>query len=101
MALFCAACPQDGVNIPSDWRSEADQWRYNLTLAADGNFSLVHRAQKVNKDVWLKAGEGYLVEPTSYRYHIENAKEDKEVRFYLTCRRPFWMLMSFNSDTDL
>jgi hypothetical protein len=22
MALFCAACPQDGVNLPPEWEAE-------------------------------------------------------------------------------
>lgn len=25
LALFCAACPQPGVNLPEDWQSDPDQ----------------------------------------------------------------------------
>ena len=25
LALFCPACPQPGINLPSDWKAEADQ----------------------------------------------------------------------------
>jgi CxC2 like cysteine cluster associated with KDZ transposases len=79
MALFCAACPQAGKNLEEGWEEEPDQWRYNVTLVADGNFSLVHRAQKTVDDVWLKNGESYMVGPVEYKQHIRNAPEIKEV----------------------
>jgi hypothetical protein len=79
MALFCAACPQDGVNLSPGWKDEDNLWRFNTTLVADGNFSLIHRAQKSTNDVWLKSGEGYLVEREQYRYHIKHSKEPKHV----------------------
>lgn len=25
LALFCAACPQPGINLPDDWEAEADR----------------------------------------------------------------------------
>ncbi|KAG2021206.1 hypothetical protein CC2G_006461 [Coprinopsis cinerea AmutBmut pab1-1] len=78
MALFCAACPQPGVNLPDDWEDDSDQWKYGITLAADGNFTLLHRQQKRNDDVWLKNGEGYLVERHRYEKHLKNATEIKE-----------------------
>ncbi|KAH6859176.1 hypothetical protein BKA70DRAFT_1245130, partial [Coprinopsis sp. MPI-PUGE-AT-0042] len=75
MALFCGACPQDGKNLASNWRDEPEQWRHNITLAADGNFTLVHRIQKSNDDVWLKNGEGYLVEHARYMSRVNQAEE--------------------------
>ncbi|KAG2003192.1 hypothetical protein CC2G_003814 [Coprinopsis cinerea AmutBmut pab1-1] len=79
MALYCAACPQPDVNLPADWRDDPEQWKYYVTLVADGNFSLVHRKQKGDEDVWLKRGEGYLVERTRYAKHIKSTNEKKEV----------------------
>ncbi|EFI26753.1 hypothetical protein CC1G_15677 [Coprinopsis cinerea okayama7 len=78
MALYCAACPQPDVNLPADWRDDPEQWKYYVTLVADGNFSLVHRKQKGDEDVWLKRGEGYLVERTRYAKHIKSTNEKKE-----------------------
>jgi hypothetical protein len=26
LALFCPACPQPGINIPSDWQTDPDRW---------------------------------------------------------------------------
>ncbi|KAH6894880.1 hypothetical protein BKA70DRAFT_1232221, partial [Coprinopsis sp. MPI-PUGE-AT-0042] len=75
MALFCGACPQDGKNLARNWRDEPEQWRHNITLAANGNFTLVHRIQKSNDDVWLKNGEGYLVEHARYMSHVNQAEE--------------------------
>ncbi|KAH6896060.1 hypothetical protein BKA70DRAFT_1375637 [Coprinopsis sp. MPI-PUGE-AT-0042] len=78
MAHFCAACPQAGKNLSSDWRDEPQQWRHNVTLVADGNFTLVHCAQKTVDDVWLKNGESYMVGRAKYQEHIQNALETKE-----------------------
>ncbi|EAU92244.2 hypothetical protein CC1G_10130 [Coprinopsis cinerea okayama7 len=75
MALFCPACPQAGKNVHKDWRNEPDQWRYSITLVADGNFTLVHRKQKGNDDVWLKSGDGYLVERIKYDQHLRVSTE--------------------------
>ncbi|EFI27460.1 hypothetical protein CC1G_15494 [Coprinopsis cinerea okayama7 len=79
LALFCAACPQDGINLPADWRSQGDQWRFSMTLVADGNFTLVHRKQKGEDDVWLRNGEGYLVETSKYDEHLKKTTEPLQV----------------------
>ncbi|EAU83280.2 hypothetical protein CC1G_13152 [Coprinopsis cinerea okayama7 len=78
MALYCAACPQPGVNIPEGWQDDPEQWKYYVTLVADGNFTLLHRKQRGEDDVWLKNGEGYLVERTRYAKHISATTEKKE-----------------------
>ncbi|KAG2017263.1 hypothetical protein CC2G_006788 [Coprinopsis cinerea AmutBmut pab1-1] len=79
MALFCAACPQPGKNLPEGWEEDEEQWKYGITLAADGNFSLLHREQKNADDVWFKNGEGYLVERTRYEKHLRVTSEEKEI----------------------
>jgi hypothetical protein len=74
LALFCAACPQVGINLPSDWKQDnSNSWKYALSLAADGNFSLVHRKQKGTDYVWLKNGEGFLVAQGPYMDHLKHA----------------------------
>ncbi|EAU81104.2 hypothetical protein CC1G_09746 [Coprinopsis cinerea okayama7 len=80
MALFCAACPQPGINLPEDWKDDRDDWKYQRSLVADGNFVLVHRKQKRQGegDVFLKSGEGYMTERTRYKEHLKAAEERKE-----------------------
>ncbi|KAH6911905.1 hypothetical protein BKA70DRAFT_1370410 [Coprinopsis sp. MPI-PUGE-AT-0042] len=79
MALFCAACPQDGKNLKPGWRNDPEQWKYTVSLVADGNFSLIHRATQTSKDdVWLKSGESFMVEKDRYAAHIASSKEPKQ-----------------------
>ncbi|EAU86504.2 hypothetical protein CC1G_10226 [Coprinopsis cinerea okayama7 len=79
LALFCAACPQPGVNLPEDWKQDKDDWKYTRSFVADGNFTCIHRKQK-NSDVevGLKNGEGYMTETRRYRKHLATAKETSE-----------------------
>ncbi|KAH6866011.1 hypothetical protein BKA70DRAFT_1244784 [Coprinopsis sp. MPI-PUGE-AT-0042] len=54
-ALFCAGCPQAGKNLNTGWQNNPETWKYTVSLVADGNFTLVHRASQTSKDdVWLK-----------------------------------------------
>ncbi|KAG2004971.1 hypothetical protein CC2G_003473 [Coprinopsis cinerea AmutBmut pab1-1] len=80
MALFCAACPQPGINLPDNWRSDPEDWKYQRSLVADGNFVCVHRKQKNQGegDVFLKKGEGFMTERTRYKAHLKEAEERKE-----------------------
>ncbi|KAG2007148.1 hypothetical protein CC2G_014864 [Coprinopsis cinerea AmutBmut pab1-1] len=79
MALFCAACPQPGINLPDNWREDPEEWKYQRSLVADGNFVCVHRKQKdQGEDVYLKDGEGFMTESTRYRKHLESTEEHKE-----------------------
>lgn len=50
-----------------------------MSLAADGNFSLVHRKQKGTDDVWLKNGEGFLVAQKPYMAHLAYAAKHETV----------------------
>ena len=33
MALFCAACPQPGLNLPENWQTDADQYASKINVA--------------------------------------------------------------------
>ncbi|KAH6913566.1 hypothetical protein BKA70DRAFT_1218492 [Coprinopsis sp. MPI-PUGE-AT-0042] len=83
VTVWEAVAQAQGIKASRPWPfpKEAKQGRYGAFFVP-----LVHRMVKislqtgeVNKDVWLKEGEGYLVEPKEYRIHVENAKEEKEV----------------------
>ncbi|EAU89886.2 hypothetical protein CC1G_07038 [Coprinopsis cinerea okayama7 len=79
LALCCAACPQPGVNLEADWEQDKDQWKFTRSFVADGNFTCIHRKQKRGElDVYLKNGEGYMVETTEYGRHLATAKETAE-----------------------
>lgn len=83
MALFCAACPQPDVNLPSNWHEDSDPWVFTRELASDGNFSLDHLKSRVdNSPVWLTDGSGFMVETTPYKAHLAVAKEVKDVRIF-------------------
>ncbi|EAU84183.2 hypothetical protein CC1G_13091 [Coprinopsis cinerea okayama7 len=82
LALFCAACPQPGVNLPQGWENDKDQWKYTRSFVADGNFTCIHRKQRERgeneEEVALKLGEGYMVDPVRYAEHLSTAKEVNE-----------------------
>ncbi|KAH6905921.1 hypothetical protein BKA70DRAFT_1430348 [Coprinopsis sp. MPI-PUGE-AT-0042] len=86
LVLYCSACPQVGINLPYNWRDDtANTWKYSISLAADGNFSLVHRKQKGTDDVWLKNGEGFLVAEQPYAAHLQDAAPREKEREAPTC----------------
>ncbi|KAF8816373.1 hypothetical protein BYT27DRAFT_7221526 [Phlegmacium glaucopus] len=75
MALFCAACPQPGVNLPADHMT-----RYTA-FVVDGNFTANHIKQtRPHDDVWLIDGEGMMTARVPYASHIKikEAKATKE-----------------------
>ncbi|KAH6901080.1 hypothetical protein BKA70DRAFT_1375132 [Coprinopsis sp. MPI-PUGE-AT-0042] len=82
LALFCPCCPQPGVNLPDDWETDPDTWKYTRSFVADGNFTCVHRKQKNEGDIYLNQGECYLTEPKRYAQHL---KETVEVKQKPTC----------------
>ncbi|KAG2018133.1 hypothetical protein CC2G_007583 [Coprinopsis cinerea AmutBmut pab1-1] len=51
MALFCAACPQPGMNLPEGWEHDEEQWKMG----------------------------GYLVERTRYEKHLKVTSEEREI----------------------
>ncbi|KAJ7176163.1 hypothetical protein C8R43DRAFT_1084657 [Mycena crocata] len=78
-AVRCWACPEDGRNLPPDWRDADPKFKYlyMLLLAVDANFRLKNR-MRTNEidDPSLGPGWGYWVEPGRYRRHIrKNIKE--------------------------
>ncbi|KDQ52137.1 hypothetical protein JAAARDRAFT_139229, partial [Jaapia argillacea MUCL 33604] len=76
LALFCAACPQPGINLLEDWKEDPNQWMYRRIIVADGNFSLDHMKMKKNPgEVALTNGEGYTVESGAYETYLKAVKE--------------------------
>ncbi|KAI6043313.1 hypothetical protein EDC04DRAFT_2600203 [Pisolithus marmoratus] len=55
LALFCAACPQPGINVNP--KVDLDDWKYSRTVVMDGNFKAEHmQEQQLDDQVWLMDG---------------------------------------------
>ncbi|KAN0140496.1 hypothetical protein V8E53_001705 [Lactarius tabidus] len=71
MVIFCPACLQPGINLPSDWKD-----RYTSTFIMDGNFSAEHmQCRTGEKDVHLSAGMAFMANPEEYKAHLKSGKE--------------------------
>jgi hypothetical protein len=80
LALFCAACPQPGINIPRDWKMDTDSLVYARSFVMDGNFTAVHqKRQNAAPESRLTNGDLYMVDETPYNVHLRTAKESVEV----------------------
>jgi len=80
LAFFCPTCPQPGVNLPEDWKTDEAQWKYQRSFAMDGNFVAVHQQQlRTTQDVWIKDGEGYMTRRAPYYQHLRCTAEIYEV----------------------
>ncbi|KAI0070514.1 hypothetical protein K474DRAFT_1608543, partial [Panus rudis PR-1116 ss-1] len=73
LALFCAACPQPGINLPADYSQDPDQWKYKRVLVADGNFKQENLSMKrPEDDVSLSDGHGYMVTRKPYHDYLKS-----------------------------
>ncbi|KAH8999650.1 hypothetical protein EDB86DRAFT_3075718 [Lactarius hatsudake] len=76
MAVFCPACPQPGINLPTDWKTLYPPDQLIRTFIMDGNFSAEHMCHKSGeKDVALSAGMAFMANPDSYSAHLQSGKE--------------------------
>ncbi|KAH9483512.1 hypothetical protein JR316_0002980 [Psilocybe cubensis] len=76
LAIFCPACPQPGINLPTNWREDTNQWVYKRIFVADGNFKADHvRSEKPSRDVWLSEGSGMIPDCTEYHAFLKSAIE--------------------------
>ncbi|KAF8802880.1 hypothetical protein BYT27DRAFT_7305988 [Phlegmacium glaucopus] len=79
MALFCAACPQPGVNLPADHMSRYSADETMRSFVVDGNFTADHIKQtQPDDDVWLTDGEGFMTATGPYAVHIKKAVDPKQ-----------------------
>ncbi|KAG1792867.1 hypothetical protein EV424DRAFT_1475732 [Suillus variegatus] len=73
LAVLCPACPHPGKNLPDDWETAHNQWKYGLFLAVDANFRLKRRmVSSDEKDPGLSCGWGYFVDEKSYKHHLNS-----------------------------
>ncbi|TFK89216.1 hypothetical protein K466DRAFT_38375 [Polyporus arcularius HHB13444] len=79
LAVRCPACPQPGVNLPDDWQTDPERWKYARGVVLDGNFSAQHRPMAhPEKDVRLADGHAFTVAEGPYKEHLATGKEYKE-----------------------
>ncbi|KAF9538839.1 hypothetical protein CPC08DRAFT_651318, partial [Agrocybe pediades] len=74
LAIFCAACPQKGINyLDEDFKQQANKaWLLRRSFVADGNFKADHVKQKNEADnVNLSSGEAYMTEESEYQAHLK------------------------------
>jgi CxC2 like cysteine cluster associated with KDZ transposases len=97
LAVRCPACPQPGINLPTDWKDQENQWAfpyfthalivmsvfrwlYTRMLAVDGNFTAVHDRQKrPEEDVFLTDGTSFMTKREPYQEHLKVALETYDV----------------------
>ncbi|PPR08267.1 hypothetical protein CVT24_001139, partial [Panaeolus cyanescens] len=85
--IFCATCPQPGVNLPDDWEKDADNYIYGRTFIADGNFKADHIAHASGgDDVALYDGAGMIPNSDQYKQYIQTVEE---VRTKASCENTF------------
>ncbi|KAF6755172.1 hypothetical protein DFP72DRAFT_847739 [Ephemerocybe angulata] len=79
LALYCAICPQPGINLPPNWESLTELWLYKRYIVIDGNFKLHHliiRGQ--DRGISLIAGAAYMIEKAYQDKVLKNAPESKQ-----------------------
>ena len=102
-ADFCPACPQPGINIPSDWNSDPHKygllafsyhmrtkktrriWLYTRSICADGNFKQEHLCTRSLEAAAICNGTRFLVprslpggEKCEYDLHLEDRAKLKK-----------------------
>jgi hypothetical protein len=104
LTTYCPACPQPGINLPTDWTEDAarhklnfsdqaclilsNRWVYKHIFVADGNFKADHvRQKKLAGDVWLSEGSGMIAKAEEYTEFLKYATEKRMVSDTLHSRR--------------
>ncbi|KII83158.1 hypothetical protein PLICRDRAFT_119732, partial [Plicaturopsis crispa FD-325 SS-3] len=79
LMLFCPACPQPGINLPTDWKANPLQWLFVRMKVVDGNFSAQSmQMRRPELDVGLTDGEGGMTSEGPYQHHLKNTPEIKQ-----------------------
>ncbi|KAF6743574.1 hypothetical protein DFP72DRAFT_858661 [Ephemerocybe angulata] len=79
LALYCAVCPQPGINLPPNWRDLTELWLFKRYIVIDGNFKLHHLLIRgEDKGISLIAGAAYMIEKGYMDRVLKNAPESKQ-----------------------
>ncbi|KDQ64024.1 hypothetical protein JAAARDRAFT_118810, partial [Jaapia argillacea MUCL 33604] len=84
LVLWCAACLQPGINLPSDWKEDQKSYLYTRIINLDGNMKAEQMVQKPI-DVPLAEGGGFMVGDQDYKASIKASIDDPLVFQGGTC----------------
>ncbi|KAF9531675.1 hypothetical protein CPB83DRAFT_891565 [Crepidotus variabilis] len=89
LAVFCASCPQPGINLPDNWREDVNKDVFIRSYVTDGNFKADHVKQKrPEDDVFLAEGQLYLTSPSLFKPFLPLAEEyGRKYKQKATCHR--------------
>ncbi|KAF9525828.1 hypothetical protein CPB83DRAFT_771325, partial [Crepidotus variabilis] len=74
LALFCAACPQPGLNLPMNHQNDPDSPPLMRILAVDGNENADHiKSRSTAGDFALTQGQAFMTEPVAYKAFLVQA----------------------------
>ena len=80
LAMFCAVCPQPGINLPENWEDDKEQWKYIPGFVADGNFVCNHLFGRPGKeDIWLQDGLMFMAQKNKYYAHLSKPQRKDDV----------------------
>lgn len=97
LSLFCVACPQPEINLPTDWKNDPDISSYARSFVMDGNFTAVHHKRKnALPEKCLTDGELYMVNEARYQGHLTTAIEHKDVKLSHSLVSFIDFLLGFN-----
>ncbi|KLO08462.1 hypothetical protein SCHPADRAFT_835294, partial [Schizopora paradoxa] len=80
LTLFCAPCPQPGINLPENWKESLEpSYIYRRQVNPDGNFGAPNmKTKRPDKEVFLNDGEGTFVARVPYKEHLDVTSDVKE-----------------------
>ncbi|KAL0572707.1 hypothetical protein V5O48_009258 [Marasmius crinis-equi] len=81
LAVRCVACPRPSINLPSNWKEAAKEWRflYQKFIAVDACFRLKRRTvSSEQKDPGLYTGLAYFVPQAAYQEFAKYAPDQDE-----------------------
>ncbi|KAJ7238457.1 hypothetical protein C8J57DRAFT_1439079 [Mycena rebaudengoi] len=79
LALRCRACPQPGVNMPTNWKM-IDCYKYALFLATDCNFRLINcNVSSEAKDPIVDDRLGFFVNHADYTKFLRNYVSEEKI----------------------
>lgn len=80
MCLFCATCPQPGVNLSEGWEAAHPEGAYTRGIVLDGNFEADHlKMRRPDDDIFLFDGACFITELLKYNDYISKTTEAKQV----------------------
>ncbi|TCD60065.1 hypothetical protein EIP91_010791, partial [Steccherinum ochraceum] len=77
-AVECPTCPKPPINLPKDYKTDVNQWKYRPQASQDGNFKAEQVRYKADHsdDIRLSDGLGFMVGSEKYKAHLLETMKD-------------------------